>query len=72
MSDISIKKLIELELKGIPRDRLKEIYDLIHYFRIGISKKGGVEDIKSLRLASEKKFAEIWKGENDGVWESYL
>lgn len=72
MKTISIEKLIEVELKDIPKDKLKEIYDIIHYFRIGIGKEGGTEDIKSLRLASEKKFAEIWKGEKDDVWESYL
>jgi len=69
---MSIEKLIEVELKSIPKGKLKEIYDLIHYFRIGIGKEGGAEDIKSLRLASEKKFAEIWKEEKDEVWESYL
>ena len=72
METISIEKLIEVELKGIPKNKLKEIYDLIHYFRIGIRKEGGGEDVKTLRLASEKKFAEIWKGEKDDVWESYL
>jgi hypothetical protein len=68
----TIEKLIEVELKGIPKNKLKEIYDLVHYFRIGIGKEGGTEDIKSLRLASEKKFSEIWKEEKDDVWESYL
>jgi len=27
---------------------------------------------KSLRQAAEKKFAEVWKDEDDAVWESYL
>lgn len=71
MSSVSIKKMIQVELKGIPKDKLHEIYDLIHYFKVGV-KKEQVEDIKSLRLASEKKFAEIWKKEEDNVWESYL
>ncbi|MEA5533710.1 hypothetical protein [Crocosphaera sp. XPORK-15E] len=26
------------ELKAIPQDKLTEIYDLIHYFRIGLGK----------------------------------
>ncbi|MFZ5990144.1 MAG: hypothetical protein ACOYWZ_23870 [Bacillota bacterium] len=72
MGNVSIEKLIEVELKGIPKDKLKEIYVLIHYFRIGIGRKDIAEDIKSLRLASEKKFAEIWRKEKDDVWESYL
>lgn len=71
MSSLSIEKMIEVELKSIPKDKLQEIYDLIHYFRIGIGKER-IEDVKSLRLASEKKFADIWKEEKDNVWESYL
>lgn len=71
MSSVSIEKMIQVELKGIPKDKLHEIYDLIHYFKVGV-KKEQVEDVKSLRLASEKKFAEIWKKEEDNVWESYL
>lgn len=71
MGSVSIEKMIQVELKSIPRDKLQEIYDLIHYFRIGIAKER-IEDVKSLRLASEKKFADIWKEEKDNVWESYL
>src|SRR3989338_8534901 len=66
MSNISIEEKIQVELKNIPKDKLHEIYDLIHYFRIGIRKEK-IEDVKLLRLASEKKFAEIWKEENDDV-----
>ena len=28
--------------------------------------------LRSLRPAEEKKFAEVWKDEDDAVWESYL
>ena len=30
------------------------------------------QELKSLRRAAEKKFAEVWKDEDDAVWESYL
>jgi AbrB family looped-hinge helix DNA binding protein len=30
------------------------------------------EELRSLRHEAEKKFAEVWKDENDAVWESYL
>lgn len=30
------------------------------------------QELKRLRQAAEKKFAEVWKYENDAVWESYL
>ena len=29
-------------------------------------------ELRSLRQAAEKKFAEVWKDEDDAVWESYL
>jgi hypothetical protein len=71
MSNTVIEKLIQREIKGIPKNKLNAVYDLIHYFRIGIEKEK-VEDVKALRLASEKKFAEVWKDEKDEIWESYL
>jgi hypothetical protein len=71
MSNTAIEKLIQHEIKGIPKRKLQAVYDLIHYFRVGIEKEK-MEDVKALRLASEKKFAEVWKEENDQVWESYL
>ena len=30
------------------------------------------QGLKSLRRAAEKKFAEVWKDEDDAFWESYL
>jgi len=33
-----IEKIIQ-ELRDIPEDKLAEIYDLIHYFRIGLSQE---------------------------------
>ena len=30
------------------------------------------EELRSLRHEAEKKFAEVWKDENDTLWESYL
>ena len=30
------------------------------------------EELRSLRHEAEKKFAEVWKDEDDAVWESYL
>ena len=64
MSNTAIEKLIQHEIENIPPKKLKEVYDLIHYFRIGIENEK-IKDIKALRLASEKKFAEVWKEEKD-------
>ncbi|MEA5583345.1 hypothetical protein VB620_18610 [Nodularia harveyana UHCC-0300] len=33
-----IKKIIQ-ELQDIPEEKLAEIYDLIHYFRLGLSRE---------------------------------
>ena len=71
MSSTSIGKLIQNEIKNIPTEKLHEVYDLIHYFRIGIEKEK-IKDVKTIRLASEKKFAKVWKEERDEIWESYL
>ncbi len=30
------------------------------------------QELRSLRQAAEKKFTEVWKDEDDAVWESYL
>jgi len=30
------------------------------------------EELRSLRHEAEKKFAEVWKDEDDALWESYL
>ena len=34
--------------------------------------KERIVDVKTLRFASDKKFAEVWEKEEDSVWESYL
>ena len=33
-----IQKIVQ-ELQDIPEDKLAELYDLIHYFRLGLKKK---------------------------------
>jgi len=30
------------------------------------------QELRSLRQAAEKKFTDVWKDEDDPVWESYL
>ena len=31
-----------------------------------------IEDFPELRAAAERVFGEVWKGEDDKLWESYL
>jgi hypothetical protein len=35
LSPMMIQKIVQ-ELQDLPEDKLKEIYDLIHYFRLGL------------------------------------
>jgi AbrB family looped-hinge helix DNA binding protein len=30
------------------------------------------QELRSLRQAAERKFADVWKDEDDAVWECYL
>jgi len=34
-----IQKIVQ-ELQDIPEDKLEELYDLIHYFRLGLGQEG--------------------------------
>lgn len=38
-----IEKIIQ-ELRDIPEDKLAEIYDLIHYFRLGLERESVAEE----------------------------
>jgi hypothetical protein len=38
-----IEKIVQ-ELRDIPEDKLAEIYDLIHYFRLGLEKESLAEE----------------------------
>ncbi|WP_428353131.1 hypothetical protein [Methyloprofundus sp.] len=38
-----LQKKIMRELHDIPDDKLAEIYDIIHYFRLGLSKEAVAE-----------------------------
>jgi hypothetical protein len=38
-----IEKIVQ-ELRHIPEDKLAEIYDLIHYFRLGLEKESLAEE----------------------------
>ncbi len=53
------------ELKLIPEYKLSELYDFIHYFRIGLQKsKGNMDQIM--------KFAGCWKDMSEEVFNEFL
>lgn len=55
----SIKEKIKMEVEKIPEERIGELYDIIHSFRISIASKRG--EAKASRDTALKFFG-IWKG----------
>ena len=69
-----IDKIVQ-ELRDIPEDRLAEIYNLIHYFRIGLEVELSVEEtpteiviegiyqgIREALRGQNIPLSEMWKG----------
>ncbi|MBI5025683.1 MAG: hypothetical protein HZC12_02940 [Nitrospirae bacterium] len=55
----SIKEKIIKEVEKIPKDKIAELYDVVHLFRVEIeSKKKAPKD----RYSEAVKFFGIWKG----------
>lgn len=46
------------EIKQIPSEKLPEIYDLIHYFRVGL-----MHETQTPRKPSTLSFSERWQGQ---------
>jgi hypothetical protein len=55
-----IEKIVQ-ELRDIPEDKLAEIYDLIHYFRLGLEKES---------LAEETPTETVLEGIHQGIREA--
>lgn len=53
-----IKERIIKEVEKIPRDKIDELYDVIHFFRIGIESRRKI--IKNTKQEALKFFG-IWK-----------
>ena len=43
---MQIQQQIMLELSDIPEDKLIGLYDLIHYFKLGLSKEKNKKEIR--------------------------
>ncbi|SJM89272.1 conserved hypothetical protein [Crenothrix polyspora] len=52
------EQLIE-EIKQIPTEKLAEIYDLIHYFRLGLAQEKSTENIRQRPIGLAKGQLEI-------------
>ena len=57
-----IKEKIIKEVEKIPKDKIAEVYDFVHLFRIGIESQRKI--IKDKRKAALKFFG-IWKNISD-------
>jgi hypothetical protein len=55
------EQLIE-EIKQIPNEKLAEIYDLIHYFRLGLAQEKPIENISQRPIGLAKGQIEIPAG----------
>ncbi|MBI4725902.1 hypothetical protein HY768_01525 [candidate division TA06 bacterium] len=65
MSESIIRDRVMGEIKLIPEHKLSEVYDFIHYFRIGIQKsKGNIDQIM--------EFAGCWKDVSDDAFNDFL
>lgn len=65
MEESIIRDRVMEEIKLIPEHKLSEVYDFIHYFRIGLQKsKGNMDQIM--------KFAGCWKDMPEEVFNKFL
>ncbi len=54
----SIKEKIKMEVEKIPQERIRDLYDIIHSFRISIAGKNGKTKVSR---DTALKFFGIWK-----------
>ena len=64
MTDETKQKVVE-ELEKIPQDKLPELYDLIHHYRLGLEQRGGHRS-QILQLAGS------WREMTDEEFTTFL
>ncbi|MBI5043234.1 MAG: hypothetical protein HZC10_05270 [Nitrospirae bacterium] len=65
MKELLIRERVIDEIKLIPDHKLSEVYEFIHYFRIGLQKsKGGIDQTM--------KFAGCWKDMPEQLFKEFL
>ena len=65
MEKTIIRDRVMEEIKLIPEHKLSEVYDFIHYFRIGLQKSKG-------NMGQIMKFAGCWKDMPEEVFNEFL
>lgn len=64
-NETAMREQVIEELRQVPEDRLTEIYDLIHFFRLGLqSAQTGGGDVM--------RFAGAWAGMPEAQFEGFL
>jgi AbrB family looped-hinge helix DNA binding protein len=69
---VTIPKSVRQKAKVKKGSYVKVDYRAGTIFIRPISRIEEKQELRSLRQAAEKKFADVWKDEDDAVWESYL
>lgn len=65
MSESIIRERVIEEIRLIPENKLSEIYDFIHYFRVGLQKS-------KVNIDQIMKFAGCWRDMPDDVFNEFL
>jgi len=64
-NQLILKKVVK-EVRLIPEDRLSELYDFVHYFRLG------VESCKSTPVKKNLQFAGSWDDMPKKTFDNFL
>lgn len=66
MNSLQIKDKVLQEIDLLPDDKLSDVYNFIHFFRLGIEKS---QDIGAQSIL---KFADSWQEMSDEVFEEFV
>lgn len=64
MEELVIRDKVMEEIKFIPEHKLSEVYDFIHYFRVGLQKS-------KVNIDQIMQFAGCWNDMSEGVFNNF-
>jgi hypothetical protein len=68
---VLIQKIVQ-ELQDIPEDKLAELYDLIHYFRLGLEREPAQPRTPGLLIGQlGDAFLNSYAPEDEGLYNDY-
>jgi hypothetical protein len=59
MNTIDLREKLQDEIRDIPNSRLQEVFDLIHFFRLGLERE------RTTAAADVLRFAGAWEAMDD-------